>query len=30
MDDDKRAVNTEASLRNGTSQPRVGIGVFAG
>jgi hypothetical protein len=29
MDDDKRAVNTEASLRNGTSQPRVGVGVFA-
>jgi hypothetical protein len=29
MGDDKRAVNTEASLRNGTSQPRVGIGVFA-
>ena len=28
MGDDKRALNTEASLRNGTSRPRVGVGVL--
>jgi NUDIX domain-containing protein len=28
MGDDRTAVNTEASLRNGTSQPRVGVGVL--
>ncbi len=28
MGDDKRAVNTEGSLRNGISQPRVGVGAL--